>query len=149
MGVETVLVAIGPGDADRTEKLAETAKDIAGPNDATVVLAHVFEKESYERTKAQLKIGPEAEVTPDDVATRYTTIRSVAASLDAAGVEHEAVGRIGRNDSTLVELIDELDPDLVLVGGRTRSPTGKALFGSTAQEVMLASSAPVTFVRAD
>ncbi|PSP66736.1 universal stress protein, partial [Halobacteriales archaeon QH_6_68_27] len=46
-----------------------------------------------------------------------------------------------------VGLAAETDADLVVVGGRKRSPAGKAVFGSTAQEVMLESPCPVTFVR--
>jgi nucleotide-binding universal stress UspA family protein len=47
----------------------------------------------------------------------------------------------------VVALAEELDADLVIVGGRTRSPAGKAVFGSTAQEILLESPCPVTFVR--
>jgi nucleotide-binding universal stress UspA family protein len=62
-----------------------------------------------------------------------------------------AYGRLRNGASRgqrLVELADEVDADMVVLGGRNRSPAGKALFGSTAQEVMLGSSCPVTFVRA-
>ena len=49
----------------------------------------------------------------------------------------------------LAEAGADVAADLVIVGGRRRSPTGKAVFGSTAQEVMLEAPCPVMFVRSD
>lgn len=64
------------------------------------------------------------------------------------GYEH---GRIADEDETGegVALAEEIDADLVVIGGRRRSPTGKAVFGSIAQEVLLNAPCPVTFVRGD
>jgi nucleotide-binding universal stress UspA family protein len=51
-------------------------------------------------------------------------------------------------NDVLVRLIDEVDPALVVVGARRRSPIGKALLGSTAQSVVLGARCPVLVVKA-
>ncbi|OYR69650.1 universal stress protein UspA, partial [Halorubrum sp. E3] len=44
---------------------------------------------------------------------------------------------------------EEQDARYVVIGGRQRSPTGKALFGSVTQDVMFESPAPVVNVALD
>ena len=46
----------------------------------------------------------------------------------------------------IVDLATDIDADLVVIGGRQRSPTGKALFGSVTQSVVLDSPVPVVVV---
>ncbi|WP_257297716.1 universal stress protein [Haloarchaeobius sp. FL176] len=149
MPLQTVLLAVGRGDKDRIGALAETVTDIAGPAGATVVLAHVFGDDEYADVREKLGIAPTAEVTADDVAERYSTVREIRATLDDAGLDVVVRGSVGDYGDEVVDLADEDSADLVVVGGRGRSPTGKAVFGSTAQSVMLNSPCPVTFVRED
>lgn len=150
MTLDTVLVAVGPSDADRYERLGEEAIDICGPADATVVLAHVFTEEQFAETLDRLEIDPNAEeATPGDAARRHTTTRALGKMLDEAGLAYEVRGGVGDHGEEIVSIATDVDADLVIVGGRKRSPAGKAVFGSTAQEVMLESPCPVTFVRAD
>jgi nucleotide-binding universal stress UspA family protein len=149
-GLNSVLVALGPEDADRVARLAEEAIDIAGPAEATVVINHVFTSDEFEERVDALSFDREAaDVSPDDVAVRYSPVRELAKKLEDAGVDYEIRGAIGHYGEKVVALAEELDTDLVLVGGRKRSPTGKAVFGSVAQEIMLSAPCPVTFVRAD
>jgi nucleotide-binding universal stress UspA family protein len=148
-GLNTVLVALGPKDENRAEKLAEKAIDIAGPAGATVVLGHVFDEDEYDDTVARLGFDANGEVTPDDVAERYSAIRTLAATFEEAGVDYEVRGAVDDYGVGVTKLADDLGADMVVIGGRKRSPAGKAVFGSTAQEVMLAAPCPVTFVRAD
>lgn len=147
MAIETILLAVGPGDADRADQLAEAVVDVAGPPDATVVLAHVFTEDEFENVLDRL--GLEANADPDVVAGRHATIRDIAEALDDAGIDFEVVGAVGAHGASIVSLATETGADRVVVGGRSRSPTGKAVFGSTAQEVMLSAPCPVTFVRGD
>lgn len=147
MALDTVLVAVGKGDEDRSSELARTTIDIAGPATASVALAHVYTRDEYETVRERLDIHPDSEHTPDTVAKRHSAIRDIGDALDAADIEFSWHGAIGNAGEELVNLSEELDADLLVVGGRKRSPTGKAIFGSTAQEVMLNAPSPVTFVR--
>jgi nucleotide-binding universal stress UspA family protein len=148
MAIETILLAVGPGDADRTEALAEAVTDVAGPTGARVVLAHVFTDEEFDGVVSQLDYDPMGDIDPDEVATRHATVRELAKTFDDAGVDYEIRGRVGEHGESIVDLANEVAADRVVVGGRKRSPAGKAVFGSTAQEVMLNAPCPVTFVRA-
>ena len=147
MALETVLLAVGSDDEKRIESLADVASDVAGPAGATVVLAHVFAREELDEITA-LSEYDEVE-DPDVVARQHTTMTRLADLLDDAGVDTETRGAIGEHGERIVDLAEEVDADMVFVGGRRRSPTGKAVFGSTAQEVLLNSPCPVTFVRTD
>jgi nucleotide-binding universal stress UspA family protein len=90
-------------------------------------------------------------VTPSDIAERNAGVRDLSDALSDSGIDVTACGRLTDGASRgqrLAELADDVDADMVVLGGRGRSPAGKALFGSTAQEVMFESPCPVTFVRA-
>jgi nucleotide-binding universal stress UspA family protein len=147
MKMNTVLLALDSTDDDRLYELVDTAASVAGPTDATVVLLHVFEREEYEQLQAQLGIDPASGTTPDDVAQRYEVVRTVGDALEARGVDVEVRGALGEQGDSIVRVADEVDADMAIVGGRKRSPTGKAVFGSVAQRVMLNAPCPVTFVK--
>lgn len=150
MALETVLLALGPGDAERIDRLAEETIDIAGPSAATVVLGHVFTEAEYERAVDRLGFDVTAgDVSPNEVAHRHATVRELGDRLDEAGVEFAVGGAVGDHGDSIIGLAEESGADMVIVGGRRRSPAGKAVFGSTAQTVMLSAPCPVTFVRAD
>lgn len=148
MGIETILLAVDTADEERTERLAEETVDVAGPTGAEVVLVHVFTDDEFEDVRTKLDVDAESEAsTPDAVARRHTTTRTISKALSAADVPHTIRGAVGDHADEIVDTAEEIDADRVVVGGRNRSPTGKAVFGSVAQEVILTSPSPVTFVR--
>jgi nucleotide-binding universal stress UspA family protein len=150
MAIETILVAVGPHEDNRAELLGRAAVDVAGPADATVVLGHVFTEDEYAETMETLdfdRLG--GDVSPADVAQRLTAVRDMEDMFNDAGVDYEVRGEIDDRAGAIVTLADRVGADRIFVGGKRRSPTGKAVFGSDSQEVMLTASCPVTYVRED
>ena len=150
MAIETILLAVSSEEEERIEKIGGFAADVAGPTGATVTLAHVFTNDGYDSVKERLEFDPDDDVSPDTVARRSVAVRELTSLLDDADVDYAIRGRTvdsGAVGEGIVDLAEDIDADLVVVGGRKRSPTGKAVFGSTAQEVMLEAPCPVTFVR--
>lgn len=79
-------------------------------------------------------------------------VKAVAAeiareAIDEAGIEAEAVGRMGDPTDAILNYAADNDTRYILVGTRKRSPTGKALFGSVSQSVLLNAEAPVVATR--
>lgn len=147
MSMETIL--IGVRDDENAGRVAATATDLAGTTGAQVIVGHVFDPDDYDEVREQMRVEPDAEVSADDVARRVNAVSDVVDGLRSDGVQTEVRGRVGEAGKELVDLAGAVGADLVIVGGRRRSPTGKALFGSTAQEVLMNAPCPVTFVRGE
>ncbi|TKX79025.1 universal stress protein [Halorubrum sp. SD626R] len=148
MSIDTVVLAVGTEGEAQTAQLAKEAIAVAEPASAEVVLVHVFDGSEFERIRAKLGVdgGGEGSI-PDAVAERHTTTRALGDALSAAGVRYSVRGAVGDLADEVTEAATDVGEDRGVVGGRRRSPTGKAVFGSVAQEVMLAAPCPVTFVR--
>jgi nucleotide-binding universal stress UspA family protein len=145
MSLSTLLVAVGANDADRVDVLAEAVTAVANPTGARVVLLHVFDEDDLEGVREQLD---DSDATASDAARRQKTVRDLTAAFDDEDVDYEIRGSVGEKADAIVSVAEDVHADRVFVAGRSRSPTGKAVFGSTAQSVMLTAPCPVTFVRA-
>ncbi|QSG01520.1 universal stress protein [Natranaeroarchaeum sulfidigenes] len=64
--------------------------------------------------------------------------------LREANVGIEQVSRIGKPAEQIVSVAEELDADLLVLGGRKHSPGRSALFGSVTQSVIRQTERPVT-----
>jgi nucleotide-binding universal stress UspA family protein len=137
---------------DRLDDLASITTDISGPAGATVALAHVFTEAEYDEAREDLKFDRDSEVTPDVTARRYVNIQTLVTEMEEADVEYTEHGRLAEEGAVgegILALAEDIEADLIVIGGRRRSPSGKALFGSIAQNVLLNAPCPVTFVRED
>lgn len=121
-----ILLAVDE-NKDRARAQVDTIVDLPGSSDhVRVQLLHVFEN------------NPEG-----GSIQRVASVRETSKHLDEAGIEHELLSSSGDPAEIIVQEADDLGVDLICVGGRQRSPAGKALFGSVAQRVILNAQHPV------
>lgn len=80
---------------------------------------------------------------------QVAAVRRAREVLEAAGVEVTLEESSGEPGNAILRLAAERDVDLICLGSRKRSPAGKALFGSVAQDVMLETDRPVLVCGSD
>ncbi|SEO38624.1 Universal stress protein family protein [Halogranum amylolyticum] len=76
-------------------------------------------------------------------ATQIASVREASDLFEAADVEYDVEESSGDPAEAIIDVANDVDADLVVVGGRKRSPAGKALFGSVTQTVILNAGRPV------
>lgn len=125
VGVET--------DEDRAMAQASMIESLPGASDEiTAVLMHVFQDNPEGRSIPQLD-----------------GVRHAAAAFDESGIDYEYYEASGEPAPELIAAADELDADMLCLSGRKRSPTGKVVFGSVTQSVILGTDRPVVTVSPD
>ena len=89
---------------------------------------------------------------PAEEAMAYESeLADIGARLSALGIDHEVRQLVRGNEPAvdLIEVADEVNADFMVIGMRRRSPVGKLLLGSIAQQVLLDASCPVLAVKSD
>jgi nucleotide-binding universal stress UspA family protein len=78
-------------------------------------------------------------------------LEDVRARLSAAGVEHEVRQLVRGNEPAvdIIEVADAENAEFIVIGMRRRSPVGKLILGSIAQQVLLDANCPVLAVKAE
>lgn len=83
-------------------------------------------------------------VSPAQTGEVPDSVHAATDVLEDAGVDVDAVIAEGDLADTVYSFVDEQDVDHIVVAGQQRSPTGKALFGSDVQSIILNSTVSVT-----
>lgn len=105
------------------------------PDDVAVTVVHAYRDDG----------GPSDHLPPE----QSRAVGEAMSRLDAAGIAVESREIYLPVARGILDAAADLDPEQIVVGGRRRSPTGKAIFGSVTQRVILNSDTPVTVVGAD
>lgn len=77
------------------------------------------------------------------------SVAEARAALEEAGVEVRAEGAQGDPALCILDTAERRDADCICVAGRDRSPTGKAIFGSVTQDVIVGTQRPTLVCSAD
>ncbi|WP_435366118.1 universal stress protein [Haloarchaeobius sp. DYHT-AS-18] len=139
------LAVVDDTDVHR-ELLAEAAR-LARGSDGEVVLFTTMTAEEFDSDTEKIESIERAEGTTYSDTSALDGARKVArevaeevfADLDW-DVEYEVVAQVveeGDRADAILDAASEYDCQHVFVVGRKRSPTGKVLFGDTAQQVIL------------
>lgn len=149
----TILAAVGT-EAEKNE-VVEVGYDLATAYDETLTVLHVIPEEEADEHLAELQSIPgfeEASFTrEEDRAASFaeTVVENTLGEYDAGRVE--TIGRIGSPAQKILSAFrsQDIGASYLVIGGRKRSPVGKAIMGSTTQEVILNASKPVVTVMGD
>lgn len=146
--MEHALVVVDASEG--TKHLIREAGELAKGVDAKLTLLHVTAEEEYNEKVSAMQRIPEADVSYNLEAAEEggrQFVRDIAREvLEGMAVDYEAVAEVG---DVVEEVLDEADKrgcDHIFVAGRKRSPAGKALFGDTAQAIILDFEGAVTIL---
>lgn len=123
-----VLLPLDTSEARATAQVDAVSSLPGASESVEVTLLHVFgDREAADTTSVgQLPAGSMAR---DRLQTNRVAVDTVVRHGDPA--------------EQILDVADEVDADMIVLGGRKRSPLGSLLFGSVSQAVTLDSSRPV------
>lgn len=86
----------------------------------------------------------------DEVRAMRDEVQTVEQRLRSANIPH-TIKEYARGNTPAEDLLraaDDVDADLIVIGLRKRSPVGKLVMGSNAQEILLNADCPVLAIKA-
>ncbi|MFC7009809.1 universal stress protein [Halalkalicoccus salilacus] len=121
--------------SDRSERVLEEAESLAKAYNNELHVVHVLsigtfvdlEQTNVESKKEVLNMNEVREVATSIAEEIYTNLK----------YPHEVIGMVGDVEDEIIRYAGEYDVSHIVLGPRKRSPTGKVLFGSVAQQVIL------------
>lgn len=141
----TVVAAIEPND--KAESIIEEAKTLADAFGDELHVLHVLSKSEFrdiERETVEESGQSGGREHGQELAAE------IAAEIaEAVTDEFTAVGRIGDVEREIVRYGNNQNVRYLVIGGRKRTPVGKAVFGSNTQSVLLNATQPVVTVMGD
>ena len=132
-------------DDEFSDAIVNRAHELAEAFDDELVVLHVMTQERFDvRSENQ----PEYYVDEgaSDAANRARTIAERAIA-DSDRIVPK--GRVGTPAEEIIDAADRYEPRYLVLGGRKRSPVGKALFGSITQSVLLQVETPTVTIMHD
>ncbi|WP_255198142.1 universal stress protein [Halorarius litoreus] len=144
----TVIAAIGEKQSE--SQVVSVAYDLASAYGDDLVVLHVIPTKAFEEHKETIQSLPEFSdysfTQEEDNAAKFAK-RVVEVTLDEFDDDViSTAGRVGDPVEEILDVAESHDARYLVIGGKRRSPAGKALFGSTTQALLLNATRPVVTV---
>jgi nucleotide-binding universal stress UspA family protein len=148
------MVILAAVDEKRSpDRIIETAYDLTQAFDDELRVLHVIPEKNAEKHFESLRATEE--FTDASFSIEIDRAEQIAQTLIETSLEDYSrddiapVGRTGDPADEIIATADSIDPRYIVVGSRKRTPTGKAIFGSVSQSVILNSERPTVTVNTD
>lgn len=133
----TIIAAVD--NTDDAERVIKEAAYLATNLNEELQVVHV---KDYSEIKESA--GGETKPTKRSVREQAQDVAARIGSVTDA--EFKPVGLIGRPAAKIISYAESIGSTYVVIGGRKRSPVGKAMFGSDTQKILLNAPCPVLTV---
>ena len=142
-----MVIVAAVDSSDNASTIVEEANELATRFDEELHVLHVMSQADFVELETTNVNDAGQPVEMDRVRDIAANVSSNAAT-DAGVSSYKAVGKVGEASNMILNYTDEVDARYVVVGGRKRSPTGKAIFGSVTQSTLLNADLPVLVIMA-
>lgn len=127
------------------DNVVTVGHDLATTYDTELAVLNVMTRDRFE-TLADERV----EFYMDDgAAEAKQTARTVTRETITEPHNFDPRGRVGDPTEEIIEEAARMDATYIVIGGRKRTPVGKAVFGSTTQSVLLNAEQPVVTVMSE
>lgn len=130
---------------DRSERAPEVLNEadiLAEKFDDSVHVVHVM-KRSEAIQAEETGMSSDDAVSIEELRTQAASVATEVVEKHSPTAESKVVGRIGDPADEIIAYADQHDARYIVISPRKRSQTGKLLFGSVAQSVLLNANCPV------
>lgn len=136
---------------DGVDRITLEAGELAAGVNAELVLLHVTSETDYDEDRRAMEDVLSMEGGSYNVDQAKEGAREFARDLGEQvlrniDIEYETVGAVGDKYDKIMQTAEHYNCDHIFIAGRKRSPSGKAIFGDTAQRVILNFDNPVTIL---
>ncbi|WP_226008070.1 universal stress protein [Natrinema salinisoli] len=133
--------------------VVETGQDLASAYGTELSVLHIVSREEFESRKETVERVSDgrsySKSQREDAAANAAKAVVIETLEDASHEGISTLGRVGEPVPAILNVAADIGAEYIVIGGRKRSPAGKALFGSTTQSVLLEADRPVVTVISD
>lgn len=142
-----MVIVAAVDQTDHASRLIREAKTLADAFDEELHVLHVLSQSDFadiEQEEVRRTGQPGGRGAGEEYAAGIAT-----ELVELPDDEFTAVGLVGDPSDRIVGYADDIDARYIVLGGRKRSPIGKAVFGSTTQSVLMNTDHSVVTVMRD